>query len=244
MRRMSDELRGFLFVADISGYTAYLNDSELEHARDTLTELLELLIDRTRPPLTISRLEGDAVVAYGFEDGFIGGQTFVELVEDMYVSFRRAVDLMVLNNACKCNACANVSSLDLKFFIHFGEFLLQPLAGYIELIGSDVNLIHRLMRNTVAADTGIVAYSLYTDAARAHLQIEDFVELQRHEEPVADFGTLGVWIQDMSPAYERRKNENEGVLSPQETAFQIEAHIPIKPQALWDYLASPSFGTS
>jgi hypothetical protein len=33
----------------------------LEHARDTLSDLLGLMIDHTRPPLTISKLEGDAV---------------------------------------------------------------------------------------------------------------------------------------------------------------------------------------
>ena len=59
------EQRGFILIADITGYTAYLNDSELEHAQGTLTDLLELLIDHTRSPLIISRLEGEAYHALG-----------------------------------------------------------------------------------------------------------------------------------------------------------------------------------
>ena len=73
------EQRGFILIADITGYTAYLNDSELEHAQGTLTELLELLIEHTKSPLVISRLEGDAVISYGLEAGFIGGQIVRQL---------------------------------------------------------------------------------------------------------------------------------------------------------------------
>jgi hypothetical protein len=56
---------GYLLIADISGYTLYLSKSELEHAQEILTALLELLVDHTRPPLVISRLAGDAVISYG-----------------------------------------------------------------------------------------------------------------------------------------------------------------------------------
>ncbi len=105
------EQRGFILIADITGYTAYLNASELEHAQGTLTDLLELLIEHTKQPLIISRLEGDAVISYGLEEGFLSGQTFMEIIENTYVDFRKAIELMVLNNSCQCNACANVSGL-------------------------------------------------------------------------------------------------------------------------------------
>ena len=42
--------QGYLAIADITGYTAYLNESELEHAQDSLSTILNLLIDQTKPP--------------------------------------------------------------------------------------------------------------------------------------------------------------------------------------------------
>ena len=36
---------GFFLIADITGYTLYLTGSELEHAQETLTALLEMLTD-------------------------------------------------------------------------------------------------------------------------------------------------------------------------------------------------------
>ncbi|MDA1174366.1 MAG: hypothetical protein O2826_07595 [Chloroflexi bacterium] len=56
--------RGCLLIADITGYSTFLNTSELEHAQGSLTALIEMLVTNTRPPLVISRLEGDAVISY------------------------------------------------------------------------------------------------------------------------------------------------------------------------------------
>ena len=153
------EQHGFLLIADITGYTMYLSESELEHAHGTLTDLLEILVDHTRPPLQVSGLTGDAVLSYALDDGFVSSQTFLETIEDTYVAFRRAIELMVLNNTCQCNACANVSSLDLKFFIHHGSFVLQTVGDYEELVGSDVNLIHRLLKNKVTDELGFRAHT-------------------------------------------------------------------------------------
>ena len=89
---------GYFLIADITGYTQYLNASELEHAQQTLTALLNLLISRTKPPLIISRLAGDAVISYGLRDAFLQGQTFVEMLEDTYVGFRRA--MMTAKSCC------------------------------------------------------------------------------------------------------------------------------------------------
>jgi len=55
---MSGTYEGCLLIADITGYTLYLSQSELEHAQETLAALLRLLVDHTRPPLVISRLAG------------------------------------------------------------------------------------------------------------------------------------------------------------------------------------------
>ena len=65
--------KGLIHIADISGYTAFLNESELEHAQDSLQSLLEVLIENTHLPLVISRLEGDAVISYATEGSFLQG---------------------------------------------------------------------------------------------------------------------------------------------------------------------------
>ncbi len=236
------ELRGYILIADITGYTSYLNESELEHARETLGNLLELLIDNTKPPLVISRLEGDAVFSYGLEDGFVDPQTFLEMIENTYVSFRRAIELMVLNNTCQCKACANVSSLDLKFFVHYGTFVLQPVGESQELMGRDVNLVHRLLKNSVTDTTGIRAYTLFTDQAAEGLGVSDLTEeMVSHMEDVPDFDRIRVWIQDMHPTYEARRQERIIQFDPSEVILDESVQISLQPELVWDYLTHSEF---
>jgi len=237
------EQRGFILIADITGYTAYLNDSELEHAQGTLTDLLELLIDHTKRPLIISRLEGDAVISYGLEAGFVNGQTLLETVEKTYVDFRKAIELMILNNTCQCNACANVSSLDLKFFVHFGSFVLQRLGDHDELLGTDVNLIHRLLKNSVTADTGIRAYLVCTDAAMEALGIDGSETMVRHTEVVADLGEASMWVMDMQPLYEAGAAHTEIELAPSEIIGEVSVDIALPQEVVWDYMGDPEFRT-
>lgn len=234
------EQRGFIVIADITGYTTYLNDSELEHAQGTLTDLLELLIDHTKSPLIISRLEGDAVISYGFEAGFVSGQTLLEIIERTYVDFRKAIELMVLNNTCQCNACANVAALDLKFFVHFGTFVLQQIGDHDELLGTDVNLIHRLLKNSVTADTGIRAYLLCTDAALEALNMQGPGTMVPHTEAVADLGEVSVWIVDMGPAYEAAAADRIE-FAPGEVIAAMEVETVLPPHIVWDYLSDPEY---
>jgi hypothetical protein len=236
------EQRGFILIADITGYTAYLNDSELEHATGTLTALLELLIEHTKSPLVISRLEGDAVISYGLEAGFVGGQTFLETIENTYFDFRKAIELMVLNNTCRCNACANLSSLDLKFFVHFGSFVLQSIGTHDELLGTDVNLLHRLLKNSVTADTGIRAYLLCTDEAVRALGFEDPGDaMVYHTEVVQDLGSASMWITDMQPTYERRAEDDRITFEKGEVIGTLEIDSTLPPHIVWDYLSNPAF---
>ena len=237
---MASTTSGYLLIADITGYTQYLSESELEHAQGVLSSLLEVLLGETRPPLVLSRLAGDAVISYALGDSFPNGQTFLELVENTYVAFRRAIDKMVLNNTCKCNACANVGALDLKFFVHHGTFARQKLSAHEELVGNDVNLLFRLLKNRVTEVTGLRAYALYTNAAIQKLGLEGLTESMRaHSETYEHIGEVNVWIQDMAPIWIARKRIDTKPL--QDTMGSWTVDVALEAPTVWSYLTEPSF---
>jgi uncharacterized protein YndB with AHSA1/START domain len=239
---MSKTREGYLLIADITGYTRYLSESELEHAQDTLTALLELLVENTRPPLVISRLAGDAVISYGLRGDFFQGQTFVEKIEDIYITFRKAIERLALNNTCRCNACANISTLDLKFFIHFGTFGIQRISDHDELVGSDINLLHRLLKNRVTDATGIWAYALYTDAAIRMLGVDDQAEtMTPHQEAYEHLGEVTVWVQDMHPVWERKRSAAAIVFPPGKIWAKFVVDLDMPRERVWDYLIQPEF---
>lgn len=233
--------RGFLVVADITGYTAYLNQSELEHAHGTLKTLLGLLIDHTKPPLALSGLEGDAVLSYTIDSERFEGQAFVEMIEATYVAFKRAIDLMVMNTSCDCNACANINTLDLKFFVHHGEFVVQELAGGEELVGADVNVIHRLMKNNVVEETGVRAYTLFTEASLNQLELEEFANsLAFYQDEFSGIGSVACWVLDMAPVWNVHKGKSDLNIDDSKAAVFIEEY-PLAPELVWGYLTNPEY---
>ena len=233
--------QGFLVVADITGYTAYLSHSELEHAQDVLKTLLELMIDHAKSPLVLSGLEGDAVFSYTIDSERFEGQAFVEMIELTYVAFKRAIDLMVMNTTCKCNACANINALDLKFFVHHGEFVVQELAGGEELVGSDVNLIHRVMKNRIREETGFKAYTFYTDNAIDHLGLDGFRDgLSPYIDDFSDVGQISGWLVDMMPMWEKQKAQ-PGLTIDEEKGIRFVEEYPLPPEVVWGYLTNPEY---
>jgi len=232
--------RGIIHIADISGYTAFLNESELEHAQGTLQSLMEVLIDKTQLPLVISRLEGDAVISYAKDGSYLQGSSVLEMVESSYIAFRRALELMVINTTCTCNACRNITNLDLKFFIHHGSYALQTLPAYTELVGADVNTTHRLTKNNVKEETGYEAYALFTRAAVEALGIQEIAEgMTPLKESYEHIGTVDIFVMDMHEVWEAGKEGSRIIVSEDEALVVLEFDFPVSVVQLWDYLLKP-----
>src|SRR5215204_5553434 len=83
--------------------------------------------------------------------------------EHCYIAFRRRLRDIGQASQCDCNACTYIPRLDLKFVVHHGLIARQRMAGREELVGREVIVVHRLLKNDVQASLGIGAYALYTD---------------------------------------------------------------------------------
>jgi hypothetical protein len=79
---------GFLVVADLTGYTAYLSGSELEHAPAIAGDLLETIVCRLDPPFRLAKFEGDAAFLW-VEDARADASLLLDAVEASYLAFRR-----------------------------------------------------------------------------------------------------------------------------------------------------------
>ncbi|MGI8583184.1 MAG: DUF2652 domain-containing protein, partial [Chitinophagaceae bacterium] len=60
------ENKGLLFIPDISGFTKFVNETEIDHSRLIIQELLEILINANQIGLEVSEIEGDAILFYKF----------------------------------------------------------------------------------------------------------------------------------------------------------------------------------
>src|SRR5947207_14613679 len=61
-------------IADISGYTGYLADVELDHAQDILADLIGAVVTALRPNFRLAKLEGDAAFTFIATDKIDGSR--------------------------------------------------------------------------------------------------------------------------------------------------------------------------
>ncbi len=232
--------KAYFVIADITGYTAFMTGSELEHAQDILKTLFNTLHDNIKPPLTISNYQGDAILMYAPDGSFIQGQTLMEVIENIYYEFARTLETMHRNTTCTCQACRNIPSLDLKLFVHHGEYMLVDMRGKKELSGPDVIIAHRMMKNEVKEKTGLRAYVLFTEAALQLLELQDVAQdMKPHSESYDHIGTVNMRAHDLKAMWEREREKRRFFVTPEDAWMLFEIEVPASPALVWDYLHDP-----
>ncbi len=232
--------RGCLVVADISGYTKYLQGSELEHAQDVLADLTETVVKNLRPVLTLSKLEGDAAFAYAPEER-IEASMLLDGIDECYFAFQSRRRDITQATTCDCNACLLIPGLNLKFVAHHGSFARRPIAGREELTGTDVILVHRLLKNSVTETLGLRGYALFTEACIAALGIEpSALEMKEHRESYGNVGEVRGYVEDLEARWRYEEERRRVYVVREGAAFEFEDEYPVPPHVLWEYTTSPS----
>ncbi|MET0799625.1 MAG: DUF2652 domain-containing protein [Actinomycetota bacterium] len=175
---------GPLLLADISGYTSFLKDVTDAHRDDAfadgavpdayamMSDLLDGIVGRVVPPFTLAKLEGDAVFVYATDpDAVPTARSMLDCLTACHADFRRRLDSAHQIWTCRCDACARIDALDLKFVLHEGSFVIQSIAGGQELVGSEVVMAHRLLKTGAAALVGSDAYILITADAVSRFDV-------------------------------------------------------------------------
>jgi hypothetical protein len=174
--------RGALLLADISGYTGFLQGVADAHheliveadepppAYALLSQLLDTMHGSIVPQFRLAKFEGDAIFAVE-DEPIAHGNAALDSLRGCYAAFRRSLAAAGSQWTCTCTACARISELDLKFVLHHGGYVAQSIAGHEELLGAEVNVAHRLLKNHARDLVGRVPYALVTDAAARALEI-------------------------------------------------------------------------
>lgn len=229
---------GYLLLADISGYTSFVAETELDHSHEILSDLLETICTQVERLLMIHKLEGDAVFAHAPEALITRGETMLELVESTYMAFRDRQADIKRATTCTCRACQNIPSLDLKFILHHGDYIVQQVHGIRELVGSDVNLVHRLSKNHVTEITGWRAYLMITEPCQAHLglQLEGTHEQTESYEHLGEIKTINL---NLHRRYAELREARRVFITEQDADLILSVDFPTPPPVTWEWLHDP-----
>ncbi len=190
---------GFLYIPDISGFTKFVTQTEIEHSNEIISDLIEVIIKSNDLGLNISEIEGDSVLFY-----LLGEPPVLEAIVDQskrtFLDFHAAIQTMTQEFDCNCKACTTILNLTLKFITHWGECKEVPIQKFTKLIGSDVILAHRLLKNSVPDKEYILFSEKYLDSQRSKSLIqEDWINYKQNTEILEDFGQINTKYIPLSP---------------------------------------------
>jgi len=231
--------KGFFILTDISGYTEFLTKSELDHAQDALQGLFDAQLAHIKHPFLISGFRGDAIFMYVPETNICASQTMLESLENLYFVFADTLRQMIFNTTCTCRACKNMSKLDLKMVIHYGEYVIQKLGDREELLGADVIVPHRMLKNHVIEQTGIESYALFSEAAAETLKLSELAyPLVPHVEAYEYIGEVKMQVLDLRKVWQREQDRKRVVVTPEEAWITLGYDTPYPAVVVWEYLTN------
>ncbi len=221
---------GYIAMADISGYTAFVAGTELEHSREILSELLEVTSAVLETHLTPVRLQGDAIICVAGTDAEV-----VPCLESAFIAFHKRVRAMVAATTCPCNACQTVPSLTLKFVASHGTYSNVEVRGTRDLVGADVNIAFRLLKNHVPSHeylliTGPVLERLPQTARDRFVPVVEEYDLGRVEAYYRDLHELRAHASRIAQLPPVTRNEAH---------LRVGTTVAAPPEAVWSLFADP-----
>jgi hypothetical protein len=147
----------------------------LAHAEVNTARLLEAVIDAAGD-FDLIEIEGDAAFLSRRADALDDDATAAAMtraVAAMHHAFHRERKYVALN-LCPCDACEQAENLKLKFVAHVGEVATQTIRDRRKLVGIDVILVHRLLKNPVQAPEYVLfSEDLYRSSGTAFDPVQE-----------------------------------------------------------------------
>jgi hypothetical protein len=233
---------GIFLLADLSGFTAYLAGVELDHAYGVLRDLLEVVVARLAPPLTVAGLEGGGVFAYAPAARLPRGETLLEAVEAAYAAFRDRQEGIVRRTTCGCRACQSVPSLDLNFMAHSGPYQLQQIAAApspAAPLSPAADLLRRRALK-LAAGTAGRGYAVFTHACLDQLDLAPAALGLAVQTVVSDTGPVPAGVLDLHARYQAHLAGRRAFVAPAEADGLVSHTLPAPPPVVWEWLNDPA----
>lgn len=197
---------GLLFIPDISGFSQFVEKTEIEHCQYIIQKLLEVLINSNQLQLQVSEIEGDAILFYKFGTP-PESKAIYEQVEKMFCDFHHMLQSMSVRRLCQCGACKEAEHLSLKIITHQGEFTTYNIKEFSKLIGKDVIRAHQLLKNDIPEhEYWLVTDNLYQQHFKAE-ELPDWMQWQPGSKAVEN-DAIGYQYAFLSPLLQKVPRES------------------------------------
>ena len=150
----------FFCVPDITGFTKFVATADVQFTREVIPALLRKLIEANNLKMQVAEIEGDAIFFY--KTGRLPSINQVaEQCKTLYNAFSSFIENLEKNDPENYNKYLADDQLGLKIIIHYGHISLANIKGRTKLLGEDVIVVHKLLKNNVTEDNYILLTEKY-----------------------------------------------------------------------------------
>jgi len=138
----------FFFVPDITGFTKFIANADINFTKNLIPALLRKLITSNILKMKIGEIEGDAIFFY--KTGRLPPVGKVaEQCKIIYQTFSDFISSVEQTDPENYNLYLADRQLGLKIIIHYGHISTANIKGRIKLLGTDVIIAHKLLKNAI-----------------------------------------------------------------------------------------------
>jgi hypothetical protein len=148
-----------LLIPDITGFTEFINRTEISHSQHIISELLDILIQEQYLNMEIAEIEGDAILFYK-ENPEMEIDVILQQTEIMFLKFHRHLKYYEQYRICNCGACSTATNLSLKFVVHKSEIGFITVNEARKPFGHGLITVHRILKNKIQSPE----YVLFTES--------------------------------------------------------------------------------
>ena len=187
---MKEQASTLICIPDISGFTKFMSDTDIEMSSKVIPSLLNQVIYANDIGLKVSEIEGDAILFY--RSGALPPlEKIVAQCKKFYTEFYNQLNTLQEKYAQEEHDINFPNTLGLKIILHYGDQVSAvPIGKNIKLMGEDVIIAHRLLKNKVPYEEYILVSETLLEAYSSE-EISTYFNWENLHENEAQYKHIG-----------------------------------------------------
>jgi hypothetical protein len=236
-----NQQQAFLFMPDISGFTHFVNETDIEHSSHIIQELLEIILDANELGMKLLEIEGDAVFFFRLGKLPTANEIILQ-AKSIFKKFHQHLLQYESRRICQCGACRTANNLTLKFIIHSGLVGSYFVRNQYKLIGNDIILLHRLLKNGIPLNEYLLFtepfFKLIDNQNLNQQQLSAVDETGEYDSAIVHYKYVPIkkWLEDIEVSDEESKNIQANLVS----VITVSKEINAPADVVFSYIADLS----
>lgn len=185
-----------IYIPDMSGFTKFINQTNIEYSKKLMHDLLEVIVDSNILNFKVAEIQGDSIFFYS--PGTPPNITKIESqAKKTFLDFQKALQKMEEEHTLLKGA----QNLTLKIIVHFGNISTTEIKGIHKLVGSDIILAHRILKNNIHENEYLLMTDHYLNTQSEYLLRKSFPwsEIKEGKKRYDYFGTISYKYVSLTP---------------------------------------------